>query len=58
MSTQQEYEDWKSDPKAQEEYKLWRIEDELKRSKLPDPFSASTSEFARSFNEIFGVKND
>lgn len=56
MTSQQEYEDWKNDPKAQQEYKEWRIEDEIKRSKLPDPFNASTSEFAKSFNEIFGVK--
>lgn len=58
MTTQQEYEDWKNDPKAQEEYKKWRIEDEIKRSKLPDPFNTDTNQFAQAFNQIFGVKHD
>ena len=57
MTSQQEYEDWKNDPKAQQEYDKWRIEDELKRSKLPDPFNTGTQQFAKAFNEIFGVKN-
>lgn len=46
MDTQQEYEEWKNDPVAQAEYQQWRIQDELKRSKLPDPF------------EINGVENE
>ena len=58
MSTQQEYEDWKNNPAEQEEYKKWRIEDELKRSKLPDPFKTDTNHFAKAFNQIFGVKHD
>ena len=57
MTSQQEHEDWKNDPKAQQEYEKWRIEDELKRSKLPDPFNTSAQQFAKAFNEIFGVKN-
>lgn len=58
MNTQQEYEDWKNNPAEQEEYKKWRIEDELKRSKLPDPFNTDTNHFAKAFNQIFGVKHD
>ena len=38
MNTQQEYEEWKNDPVAQAEYQQWKLQDELKRSKLLDPF--------------------
>ena len=58
MTTEQEYDAWKHDPKAQEEYAKWKIEDELKRNQLPDPFNTNTSQFAKAFNEIFGVKNE
>jgi hypothetical protein len=55
---QEEYEQWLNDPQAQAEYQKWRIQDELKRAKLPDPFTTDTDVFMKSFNEIFGVKNE
>lgn len=55
---QEEYEQWLNDPQAQAEYQKWRIQDELKRAKLPDPFTTDTDVFMKSFNEIFGVRNE
>ncbi len=36
-SFQKEYEEWKNDPLAQEEYRLWLKNDEQRRASLPDP---------------------
>ena len=58
MNIQQQYEEWKADPKAQAEYDKWRIEDELKRAKLPDPFTTDPQAFAKAFNQIFGVNHE
>ncbi len=55
---QEEYEQWLNDPQAQAEYQKWRIQDELKRAKLPDPFTTDIDVFMKSFNEIFGVRNE
>ena len=54
----EEQEQWFNDPVAQAEYKKWRIQDELKRSKLPDPFTTDNENFAKAFKEIFGEKNE
>lgn len=54
----EEYEQWLNDPQAQAEWQEWRIKDELKRSKLPDPFTTDTNAFLKAFNEIFGVKHE
>lgn len=54
----EEYEQWLNDPQAQSEWQEWRIKDELKRAKLPDPFTTDTNAFLKAFNEIFGVKNE
>jgi hypothetical protein len=55
---QEEYEQWLNDPVAQDEHQKWRIQDELKRSKLPDPFTTDTETFAKAFQNIFGVKHE
>lgn len=54
----QEYTEWLNDPKAQAEYHQWRIKDDLKRSQLPDPLTTDIDVFMKSFNEIFGVRNE
>lgn len=54
----EEYEQWINDPVAQAEYEEWRAKDELKRSKLPDPFTVDTETFSKAFHEIFGAKNE
>jgi hypothetical protein len=54
----EEYEEWLNDPVAQAEHQKWRIQDELKRAKLPDPFTTDTDVFLKAFHEIFGAKNE
>jgi hypothetical protein len=54
----EEYKQWLNDPQAQAEYEKWRIQDELKRAKLPDPFTTDTDAFSKAFNEIFGAKHE
>lgn len=54
----EEYEQWLNNPKEQAEYEKWRIEDDLKRAKLPDPFTTDIESFAKAFREIFGEKNE
>jgi hypothetical protein len=54
----EEYKEWLGDPVAQDEYQKWRTQDELNRSKLPEPFTTDTETFAKAFKEIFGVKNE
>lgn len=45
MTLQEEYDEWKNDPKAQAEYQQWRAQDDLKRSQLPDPFTTDPQLF-------------
>jgi hypothetical protein len=53
-----EHKEWLNDPVAQDEYQKWRTQDELKRSKLPDPFTTDTEKFAKAFQNIFGEKHE
>ena len=54
----EEYMEWVNDPVAQAEYQKWRTENETKRAKLPDPFTTDSNVFLKSFNEIFGDRNE
>jgi len=52
----EEHEEWLNDTQAQEEYRKWKIEDEMKRARLPDPFTTEPDAFLKAFHEIFGAK--
>jgi hypothetical protein len=41
----QEYYEWLQDPVAQQEYRKFLLEDEMKRSRLPDPFTTDPQDF-------------
>jgi len=47
MKDSTEYEEWKRDEKEQEEYELWRIEQDIKQ--IP-------THLQQSFKQIFGEK--
>ena len=50
MSTQGEYEQWKNDPVAQQEYTNYLLEEAKKNSPALDEF---INQFTNQFNEIF-----
>lgn len=47
MKNSAEYEEWKRDQQEQEEYNLWRVEQELKQ--IPNG-----NQLVNQFNQIFG----
>lgn len=49
MKNSAEYEEWKRDQQEQEEYNLWRVEQELKQ--IPN-----ANQLVNQFNQIFGEK--
>ena len=49
MKNSNEYEEWKRDQQEQEEYNLWRVEQELKQ--IPN-----ANQLSKQFNQIFGEK--
>jgi hypothetical protein len=53
MATNKEYEQWKNDPVAQQEYSKYLLEKELKKDPVPQDF---INQFTRNFNEIFKEK--
>ena len=48
-----EYQEWLDNKQDQDEYKLWRAEQELKQLD-----NHLTNTLKQSFDEIFGVKNE
>ena len=58
MSTQGEYERWKNDPVAQQEYKNYLLEELQKTEPIPEPVAIYfTNQLTRNFNEIFKEKS-
>ncbi len=53
MSTHGEYEQWKNDPVAQQEYTQYLLEEAKKTSPVLDEF---INQFTSQFNEIFKEK--
>jgi hypothetical protein len=53
MATNQEYEDWKKDPVAQQEYEKYLLEEAYKTSPKIKDFIDS---FTKQFDEIFKEK--
>lgn len=54
MATNQEYEQWKSDPVEQQEYSNYLLEEAKKNSPILDEF---INQFTSQFNEIFKEKS-
>ena len=53
MATEKEYQQWKTDPVAQQEYSKYLLEKELKKDPVPQDF---IDQFTSKFNEIFKEK--
>lgn len=53
MATNKEYQQWKTDPVAQQEYTKYLLEKELKKDPVPQDF---IDQFTSKFNEIFKEK--
>ena len=54
MSTHQEYENWKNDPVAQQEYTKYLLEEAKKNSPALDEF---INQFTNQFDKIFKEKS-
>jgi len=46
----QEYYEWLEDPVAQHEYRKFLLDDEMKRSQLPDPFTTDPQDFLQTLH--------
>ena len=53
MATNQEYEEWKTDPVAQQEYTEYLLKEAIKTAPNLDQF---IDQFTRQFNKIFKEK--
>ena len=54
MATHKEYEQWKNDPVAQQEYKQYLLEELQKTEPTPEPVALYfTEQLTRNFNIIF-----